>query len=73
MPASMLYAPPSPSRIEHSQQTRLQSALLCQWAREQRAVSAYLQALSRALMAWGRIAAQRHKTLVCHRLLYARI
>jgi hypothetical protein len=56
MPTPGLYAPPSQDLIAHSQQTRLQSALLCQWAREQRAVSAHLQALARALRAWSKTA-----------------
>jgi len=69
MPAPMIYAPPRQDLIEHSQQTRLQSALLCQWAREQRAVSIHLQALARALMALSKSAGRQLERLVQRLLL----
>ena len=68
MSAPMLYASPSQGLIEHRQQTRLQSTLLRQWAREQRAVSAYLRALARASMAVNNTARRQLERLV-YRLL----
>src|SRR5262245_6941745 len=64
MLSPMMDDKPRHALIEHSQDTRAQSVLLCQWARDQRAASVRLHMLTRELVTSHRGVWQRLETLL---------